>query len=179
MQKEILSAVIRHDLTTIVIKGFQRQGRVVLTEVVVGSRAREIASSKSPPPAGESLASIIRRIRAYLDGSPADFSAISVELEHVSGFQKAVLLAARKIPYGKTVSYSELATMAGNPRAVRAAASVMRKNPVPIIIPCHRVIRSDGSPGAYAGDLIGEDAALKRTLLKLEKEAHSIKKSRL
>jgi O-6-methylguanine DNA methyltransferase len=168
--QEIHLVVIRHDLTTVIIRGFKRQHSVVLTEVIVGSRAQKIASTQMLPSDDTLLAPVIRPLKEYLRGSTIDFSSIHIELENVSEFQKAVLLAARRIPYGKTVSYATLAKMSGNPRAVRAVGSVMRKNPIPLVIPCHRVIRSDGSPGAYAGDKDGADAALKRSLLKLENE---------
>lgn len=65
-------------------------------------------------------------------------------------FQKAVWRILTKIPYGQTLSYQEIAKRAGRPRAVRAAASAVGDNPIPIIIPCHRVIRRDGSLGGYA-----------------------------
>ena len=68
--------------------------------------------------------------------------------------------------YGTTVSYTELATAAGRPRAVRAAGSACATNPIPIVIPCHRVLRSDGSLGGYGGGL-----PAKRALLDLEQRA--------
>ena len=114
---------------------------------------------------------MIRLMREYLNGLAVDFSTIPLDLGKVSKFQETVLRAARRIPFGKTVSYSMLAKMAGFPCAVRATATVMRKNHFPIIIPCHRVIRKDGSIGAYGGDWEGEGAALKRTLIKMEKDA--------
>ena len=89
--------------------------------------------------------------------------AVPVDLDAVSGFQRRVLEAAREIPFGETVSYREMAIAAGSPGAVRAAGTAMGANPVPILIPCHRVIRSDGSPGMYGG---GEE--LKRRLLDFE-----------
>jgi methylated-DNA-[protein]-cysteine S-methyltransferase len=170
--REIHPAIIKHELTNVIVKGIFKQGRIFLSEIFVGSRAVEMLPSIVDSAGGNaSLASIKGRIKAYLNGSKTDFEKIPIDLEKVSKFQRAVLLAARNIPYGKTVSYSMLAKMAGFPRAVRAAATVMRKNPVPIIIPCHRVIHKDGSLGAYSGDRDGKDAALKRLLLQLEKEA--------
>lgn len=79
------------------------------------------------------------------------------------GFQREALLALAKVPYGKTISYGELAAEAGNPRAARAAGTACSRNPIAIVIPCHRVIAGDGSLGGYGG---GEDH--KRLLLKLE-----------
>lgn len=78
-------------------------------------------------------------------------------------FQKKAWKVLVNIPYGKTLSYSEQAEILGNPRAMRAVGNANGKNPIPIIIPCHRVIKSDGSPGGYSS---GE--SIKKTLLDLE-----------
>jgi methylated-DNA-[protein]-cysteine S-methyltransferase len=74
-----------------------------------------------------------------------------------------VLEHLRFIPYGLTRSYAEVARAAGNPAAVRAAASACSHNPLPLVVPCHRVVRSDGTPGEYLGG-----PAAKRALLALE-----------
>jgi methylated-DNA-[protein]-cysteine S-methyltransferase len=88
---------------------------------------------------------------------------VPLDLRLSKGFRRAVLTHLRQIPYGLTESYSQVATAAGSPRAVRAVGSACATNPVPIVVPCHRVVRSDGSFGGYAG---GPDA--KRALLTLE-----------
>lgn len=108
-------------------------------------------------------------LRSYLDGIPVDFTSVELDLTGYTRFQTTVLEIARNIPYGASMSYSGLARQAGFPGAVRAVASVMRKNRFPLIIPCHRVVRKNGATGAYCGDATGEDARLKRTLLLLEK----------
>lgn len=66
-------------------------------------------------------------------------------------FQWKVLAVTAKIPLGETRSYKWVAAQVGSPKAVRAVGQALRRNPYPIIIPCHRVIREDGSPGGYAG----------------------------
>ncbi|OJU95980.1 MAG: cysteine methyltransferase [Solirubrobacterales bacterium 67-14] len=81
------------------------------------------------------------------------------------GFRREVLRETAAIPYGSTASYAQLAERAGSPRAVRAAGSALATNPLPIIVPCHRVLRSDGSVGSYAGG-----SPMKEALLKLERE---------
>ena len=78
----------------------------------------------------------------------------------LSDFERAVLKAALSIPFGETRTYSWVAERIGKPGAVRAVGSALRKNPWPLIIPCHRVIKSDGSPGRYAGKDTGRKAAL-------------------
>lgn len=80
-------------------------------------------------------------------------------------FQWKVLKATLSIPLGQTRSYQWVAKQIGKPGAVRAVGSALRKNPYPLIIPCHRVVKSDGTPGAYAGKMDGKKAEL----LKIEK----------
>lgn len=91
---------------------------------------------------------------------------VPLDLRLSKGFRRAVLAHLPEIPYGRTESYAEVAAAAGSPRAVRAVGSACATNPLPVVVPCHRVVRSDGSFGGYAG---GPDA--KRTLLTLEAAA--------
>ncbi len=86
------------------------------------------------------------------------------DLRGLSEFERAVLLKAREIPRGETRTYGWVAAQIGRPAAVRAVGSALRKNPVPVFIPCHRVVRSDGSLGEYA--LGGSEA--KRAILEAE-----------
>ncbi|UIZ91814.1 methylated-DNA--[protein]-cysteine S-methyltransferase [Corynebacterium sp. CNCTC7651] len=79
------------------------------------------------------------------------------------GFRLRAQQALLEIPYGETATYSQLAALAGNPRAVRAAGTACATNPLPIVVPCHRVVRADGTVGNYAGG-----PAMKRFLLELE-----------
>ena len=72
---------------------------------------------------------------------------------HLSPFYHKILMEVSKIPFGTTVSYRDVAVLAGNPKAVRAAGTANAKNPVPIFIPCHRVLSSDGTLGGYGGGL--------------------------
>ncbi len=89
--------------------------------------------------------------------------AVPLDLRLATGFRRSVLAHLQQIPYGGTESYAQVAAAAGSPRAVRAAGTACALNPVPIVVPCHRVVRSDGSPGGYAGG-----PAAKRLLLELE-----------
>jgi len=88
---------------------------------------------------------------------------VPLDLRLSKGFRRSVLAHLLEIPYGVTASYAQVATAAGRPRAVRAVGTACATNPVPIVVPCHRVVRSDGSFGGYAG---GPDA--KQSLLLLE-----------
>lgn len=105
------------------------------------------------------------QIEEYFSGEREGFD-VPVDLGGIDGFQRAVLEAAAEIPFGETASYKEMAITAGSPGAVRAAGTAMGANPVPILIPCHRVIRSDGTAGLYGG---GEE--MKRWLLDFERAA--------
>ena len=125
--------------------------------VVAGSSGRE------PVADPEGLArEAAGQVEEYFVGSRREFD-LPLDLGGLSEFQRAVLAAAAQIPYGETASYREMAISAGSPDAVRAAGTAMGANPVPLLIPCHRVIRSDGTPGLYGG---GEP--LKRWLLDFE-----------
>jgi AraC family transcriptional regulator of adaptative response/methylated-DNA-[protein]-cysteine methyltransferase len=82
---------------------------------------------------------------------------------HPTAFQRKVLLATAAIPEGSTSTYAELAAMVGSPRAVRAVGNALAQNPLPFLIPCHRVLRSDGGLGGYRFGV-----ALKRSVLQSE-----------
>jgi len=97
------------------------------------------------------IATAILQFKHYFEGTRETFS-IPLRPEG-SNFQKRVWNELAKIPFGKTVSYQEVANRLGNPKVIRAAASANGKNPIAIIIPCHRVIGSDGSLTGYAGGL--------------------------
>jgi methylated-DNA-[protein]-cysteine S-methyltransferase len=90
-------------------------------------------------------------IKAYFEGTYTDFfSEIPVDLSTVNPFSRAVLTACRQVPCGQTVTYSELAKMAEKPKAIRAVATAVANNPIPLIIPCHRIIRTDGGLGGFS-----------------------------
>jgi methylated-DNA-[protein]-cysteine S-methyltransferase len=92
---------------------------------------------------------------------------VDLDLAEINGFRREVLeTLAREVPWGEVVSYGELAAMAGRPRAARAVGSAMRNNPIPFVIPCHRVVAAGNKIGGYGG---GRNAiALKRELLARE-----------
>jgi len=103
-----------------------------------------------------------RQLDQYFAGRRRAFNVL-VDLRLARGFRRSVLVHLRDIPYGSTQSYAAVARAAGNPSAVRAAASACSHNPLPLVVPCHRVVRSDGSIGAYLGG-----SAAKQALLALE-----------
>ena len=127
--------------------------RVVNHELPV---ARPAAQARSRHPLAERLAS-------YFAGSRAGFEDVELELDWCTPFQRAVVEALRAVPYGETVTYGELAFLAGRPGAQRAAGTVCARNRFPIVVPCHRVVAAEGL-GRY-GSLGG---GYKRRLLELE-----------
>jgi methylated-DNA-[protein]-cysteine S-methyltransferase len=98
----------------------------------------------------------------YFAGRRRGFD-LPLDLSLSTGFRRLVLDHLSEIAYGHTASYAAVAAAAGNPRAVRAAATACATNPLPVVVPCHRVVRSDGSVGGYVGG-----PAAKQTLLRLE-----------
>ncbi len=114
------------------------------------------------------LPALADKLVAYFAGKPVNFDDIACDLSGLSEFTQKVLTATRKIPYGGTISYSELAKIIDAPRAARAIGNALAKNPIPIVIPCHRIIRADGSVGGYSGS---SDSDFKRELINLEKQA--------
>lgn len=99
----------------------------------------------------DSLQEAARQLREYFAGERSDFSLKTNP--QGTEFQKQVWQTLGQIPFGKTVSYLELSKKLGNPKAIRAVASANGKNPLWIVVPCHRVIGSDGSLTGYAGGL--------------------------
>ncbi len=108
------------------------------------------------------LDGVARELDEYFAGRRRAFD-VSIDWRLTAGFRNVVLHHLPEIAYGHTASYAEVATLAGNPKAVRAVGSACATNPLPIVVPCHRVVRSDGTMGGYLG---GVEA--KRTLLSLE-----------
>ena len=111
---------------------------------------------------------VARQLDEYFAGRRRAFD-LPVDLRLVGGFRRAVVTHLRDIAYGTTESYATVAAAAGNPRAVRAAGSACAHNPIPVVVPCHRVVRSDGSLGQYLG---GADT--KAALLALESSTASV-----
>lgn len=108
------------------------------------------------------LDTVARQLEEYFAKRRTTFE-VPVDLRLAAGFRRSVIEHLRDIGYGRRESYAAVAAAVGNPRAVRAVGSACAHNPLPVVIPCHRVVRSDGSPGQYIG---GPHA--KSTLLSLE-----------
>jgi methylated-DNA-[protein]-cysteine S-methyltransferase len=138
--------------------------------VVASERGvREISLPGDDQPDGElgaADARVKRQLGEWFAGKRHAFD-FAFDLEGVDGFRRTVLeTLAHDVPWGEIVTYGELADLAGRPRAARAVGSAMRDNPLPFVIPCHRVVAAGGRIGGYGG---GRNAiALKRQLLERE-----------
>ena len=108
------------------------------------------------------LDTVARELDEYFAGTRKEFD-LNLDFQLAKGFRREVLRHLPEIEYGHTASYSAVATASGSPRAVRAVGTACAKNPLPLVVPCHRVVRSDGSLGQYAGG-----PELKAVLLDLE-----------
>lgn len=103
-----------------------------------------------------------KEVREYLVGERRNFS-LKIDWSQMRPFQREALLATFAIPYGQTLSYGEIAMQIGHPRAARAIGRAEATNPMPLVIPCHRVLGADGKLRGYGGGL-----EIKRWLLKME-----------
>jgi O-6-methylguanine DNA methyltransferase len=117
---------------------------------------------------------VITQIIDYLKGERKHFD-YPIDWSGMTPFQRKTLRAVNTIPYGATMSYSQIAAQIGAPRAQRAVGRANATNPIPIVIPCHRVIGADGNLRGYGS---GDGIKTKVWLLELEKKAHSLKPHR-
>lgn len=127
---------------------------------VLSELSRHVSPRVLEAPAA--LDEVRRELDQYFHGRRQRFE-LPLDRRLSSGFRRRVLERLTRVPYGETVSYAQLAASAGSPRAHRAAGSACGSNPIPIVVPCHRVVRSGGALGQYGG---GVEA--KRFLLRLE-----------
>ena len=117
--------------------------------------------------ANEILKASKQFLRCFASGQNTRYDKIPIDWSSFQNFDRRVLRTLRTIPPQATISYSELAKRANVPRAARAVGNALNRNPIPIVIPCHRVVRKDKSLGGYAGGI-----RWKQTLLKLENSHH-------
>jgi len=138
--------------------------RVSLPEYDPDETLEELAARVSPRvlEAPGRLDEARRELDLYFEGKLRDFD-LPLDWQLTDGFRGKVQRAIAEIPYGQTRSYTEMARSAGNERAVRAAGTACGSNPIPIVVPCHRVLRTSGALGGYGGGL-----PMKKALLKME-----------
>lgn len=112
------------------------------------------------------------KIERFLDGEDVDFGDVPIDVDDASPFHRAAWQACRTIPSGETRPYRWLAAAAGRPNAPRAAGQAMARNRLPFLIPCHRVIASDGSLGGYGSGRTRLE--LKKRLLEMEARSRAL-----
>ncbi len=122
----------------------------------LGSRAKRAVLSE------EAFSGLTERLKSYFSGGRVDFSD-KLDLSVVTDFQAKVYETSQLIPYGETRSYGWVAAQMNNPGAARAVGQALGRNPLPIIVPCHRVVADDGGLGGFTGGL-----ETKRRLLNME-----------
>lgn len=125
-------------------------------------------SPRSIKPEDEELA---YRLAAFANGEQVYFDDVTVATKHLTSFQQDVIVACRAIPHGETRTYGELASSVGHPGAARAVGSVMSKNRIPLVIPCHRVVPAGKGLGGFSAP---QGVAMKRRLLSLEQESSQL-----
>lgn len=123
---------------------FEREGEDAVLAELAGKVSPRIL--RSP----QRLDAVARELDDYFAGRRHTFD-VPLDLRLAKGFRLGVLEHLREIGYGRTESYAAVAAAAGSPRAVRAVGSACATNPIPVVVPCHRVVRSDGSMGGYRG----------------------------
>jgi len=128
-----------------------------------GWRLRAPAASPGPD---ATVARVVAELAEYFTGGRRSFE-VPIDLPPMSPATRAVLDALRTIEYGETITYGELARRSGTGLPARAIGSIMGANPVPVVIPCHRVVAGDGL-GGYSGGEPGQELETKRRLLELE-----------
>lgn len=111
------------------------------------ARRAGTSAPEEPPPA---IARLIQRVQAHVTGDTQDFRDVPVDLSELEEFPRAVLAALREIPAGKTGTYGELAKALNQPTAAQAVGKALGRNPIPLIIPCHRILAAGGKTGGFS-----------------------------
>jgi len=145
-----------------------RVGRCALRWSDHGISELRLPPARVAPSGGDvpaEIRSVIGAVRSLLEGEPEDLSSVRLDLRAVSEFERQVYEAARTIPPGATTTYGALATRIGHPGGARAVGRALGRNPVPLIVPCHRVLAADGRLGGFSAP---GGVALKARLLALE-----------
>jgi methylated-DNA-[protein]-cysteine S-methyltransferase len=150
------AAVVRRRASSEILAVFLPRYDLEIEGVIAGIFA-------AASPSGEARSGVAHRIARFLSGEPTDLSDVTLVLDGLTHFSRQVLETARRIGWGKVMTYGGLASASGHPAAARAVGRVLAANPFPLIIPCHRIIRADGTLGGFGGGV-----ALKEALLSQE-----------
>jgi O-6-methylguanine DNA methyltransferase len=166
-REKTFTAIVSHRVVDVTVCAKKTIAGIIVESISLGFRKRAGRRVRQQTNGGE-LEEYANQIRGFLDARIGSLDKVPLDLSWCTEFQKKVLMAARRIPRGSVVTYSDLAKNAGYPKAVRAAASVMRNNRFPLVIPCHRVVGKNCGIGGFMGAKSGEPVLLKKKLLALE-----------
>ena len=141
---------------------------------VLKKLAREFPGARrlAPKNTDATTKAAVEALRRYFKGEAVDFGALALDLAGLTKFQRRVLTETQRIPRGQTATYGEIARRCGSPRAARAVGTALKRNPLPVIVPCHRVVAADG-PGKFSA---GGGTRTKLELLALERNAARCRK---
>ena len=114
------------------------------------SRIAQISGARKPSAPASQIADIIERVRRHLQGKAEDFRDVPLDLERAGPFARQVYEAARNIPAGRTKTYGEIAKALNQPAAAQAVGQALGRNPIALIIPCHRVLSAGGKAGGFS-----------------------------
>jgi methylated-DNA-[protein]-cysteine S-methyltransferase len=109
--------------------------------------------------------SLAEDLERFAAGEPVDFGRVTLDTNHLTPFGRRIVTACRRIPFGQTRSYSQLAAICGSPGAARAVGQVMARNRFPLVVPCHRVLAAGGRIGGFSAP---DGLRMKRRLLSIE-----------
>lgn len=137
--------------------------RVELPDAWPGRLSKAAGGAGSATPSG-AVAEAVAGMVALLAGEPVDLSDVAIALD-VSAFDRDVYLVTRAIPPGSTLTYGEVAARVGQPGAAQAVGQALGRNPVPVVVPCHRVLAAGGQVGGFSA---GGGALTKRLMLEIE-----------
>ena len=130
--------------------------------VTCEARLRELSFTKARPTERAMTGPLAEDLSRYFQGESTDFNDVELELADASPFERRVYEATKSVSFGRVATYGQIARAIGSPNASRAVGNALGKNPIAIVIPCHRVVASDGLGGFSAG------LSYKRKLLRLE-----------
>lgn len=136
-----------------------------------GFSAREMPTASDEVGEADWYPELRERLQDYFQGARLDFQDVRLSLPPLTKFQSRVIQALQKVGYGEQITYGELASNAGSPRAARAVGTVMAGNRIPLLIPCHRVVASGGKLGGFSAP---QGTSLKAHLLQLESRGFDI-----
>ncbi len=134
-----------------------------VVEILLPSRQGRLDQFAALPDRHEAMDRLSEALHDYLEGRPVELPTSDLDWDRCSNFQRSVLVAERTVPRGRVTTYQALAARVGKPKAARATGTALARNPFPLIVPCHRTVRSDGSLGGFGGGL-----PMKRALLEME-----------